>query len=117
MSVLGASLVISGTVSADEDLEIHGIVRGQLSVPGHCVRVVPGAHVDADVLARDLTVLGYAHGKLTATEIIEVGAGATVLGQIAAPRFVLAEGAAVRARVETRRVDAAVHVAQYRKQR
>jgi len=116
-SILGASLVITGAISAEEDLEIHGTIRGHLAAPGHCVRIMRGALVDADVLARDLVIEGRAQGKLTGTEIIDVHAGATVSGQLAAPRFVLAEGGLVQARVETRRVDAAVRVAQYRKQR
>ena len=40
--------------------------------------------------------------------------GARVTGEIAAPKVALAEGADIQARVETRRVDAAVHVARYR---
>ncbi|MBA2356334.1 MAG: polymer-forming cytoskeletal protein [Acidobacteria bacterium] len=116
-SILSASLVITGAISAEEDLEIHGTIRGHVAAPGHCIRIMRGALVDADVLARDLVIDGHAQGKMTGTEIIDVHAGATVSGQLAAPRFVLAEGGSVQARVETRRVDAAVRVAQYRKER
>lgn len=115
--VFNESLVIVGTVSAEEDLEIRGILRGTLSVPGHCVRIAAQAQVDADVLARDLTVHGRVHGKLTATEIIDIRETARVQGHLAAPRLVLAEDARVQARIETKRVDAAVRVAQYRRQR
>ena len=116
-SVLGPTLVIDGTLSAEEDLELHGTVRGHVSVPAHCVRVAEDAHVDAEVLARDITVMGEATGRLTATEIVDVRKGARVQGHIAAPRLVLEEGGLVNARVETRSVDAAVRVAQYRKQK
>jgi cytoskeletal protein CcmA (bactofilin family) len=116
-SVLGPTIVVTGSVSAEEDLEIHGTVRGHLAAPDHCVRLEADAHVEADVLARDITVLGRTVGKLTATEIVDVRSSARVQGQIAAPRLVLDEGAVVNAKVETRSVDAAVRVAQYRKQR
>ena len=116
-SVIGPTLRIAGSIHTEEDLDVHGTIRGQIAVPNHCVRLEPGAHVEADVLARDLTVLGEVRGKLTGTEIIDIRAGARIHGQIAAPRVVLDEGAVVNARVETRRVDAAVRVAQYRKQR
>ncbi len=116
-SVLGPTLVITGALSAEEDLEIHGAVRGTITAPAHCVRVERDARVEADVLARDVTVVGRASGKLTATEIVDIRSTAHVTGQVAAPRLVLEEGGHVQARVETRSVDAAVRVAQYRKQR
>lgn len=116
-SVFGPTLVVTGSISTEEDLEIHGTLRGQLAAPAHCVRLEGDARIEADVLARDITVLGQATGKFTATEIIDIRATARLNGQIAAPRLVLEEGALVNARVETRSVDAAVRVAQYRKQR
>ena len=116
-SVLGATLVIVGSINADEDLVVHGTVRGHLAAPSHCVRLEPDARVDAEVLARDITLLGHAKGRFTATEIVDIRLGANIQGQIAAPRLVLDEGAIVNARAETRSVDAAVRVAQYRKQR
>jgi cytoskeletal protein CcmA (bactofilin family) len=115
--VLGPTLVITGTVNAEEDLEVHATIRGTVSAPAHCVHVALDARVDAEVLARDITVAGQASGRLTATEIVDVRKSARVQGHIASPRLVLEEGGIVNARVETRSVDAAVRVAQYRKQR
>lgn len=116
-SVIGRTLVIDGTLSADEDLEIQGSLRGQLSAPAHCVTVAESARVNADVLARDITVHGAVNGKLTATEIIDIRREARVQAQIAAPRLALEEGGTVNGRIETRSVDAAVRVAQYRNQK
>lgn len=116
-SVLGSTLVIDGTVTADEDLEIQGQLRGHLSVPAHCVTFAGSARVQAEVLARDITVHGAVNGKLTATEIIDIRKEARVQAQIAAPRLALEEGGQVNGRIETRSVDAAVRVAQYRTQK
>lgn len=116
-SLIGQTLVIDGTVSADEDLELRGTLRGQLSAPSHCVTLAASARVQADVLARDITVHGTVNGKLTATEIIDIRKDARVQAQIAAPRLALEEGGTVNGRIETRSVDAAVRVAQYRHQK
>ena len=116
-TVIGAGITIEGEISSDEDVVVHGTVRGHLAAPSHCVRLEPDARVDAEVLARDITLLGHAKGRFTATEIVDIRLGANIQGQIAAPRLVLDEGAIVNARAETRSVDAAVRVAQYRKQR
>jgi cytoskeletal protein CcmA (bactofilin family) len=116
-SVLGSTITVTGSITTEEDLEVHGTVRGQMAAPSHCVRLEGDARVEADVLARDITVLGQASGKFTATEIVDIRATARLQGHVAAPRLVLEEGATVNARFETRSVDAAVRVAQYRNQR
>ena len=108
------TLSIVGDVAASEDLLVEGVVSGTIDMPGFALTIAAGARVDARILARDVTILGHFSGRITATEIIDVREGARVAGEIAAPRVSLAEGAEIQARVETRRVDAAVHVARYR---
>jgi cytoskeletal protein CcmA (bactofilin family) len=83
-------------------------------MPGFALTIAAGARVDARILARDVTILGSFSGRITATEIIDVRETARVSGEIAAPKVALAEGAEIQARVETKSVDAAVHVARYR---
>lgn len=116
-SVLDSKLVITGSIHSEEDLEIHATVNGQIAAPGHCVQLGGDARVQADVLARDITVHGQFTGRLTATEIVDIRPTARVQGHIAAPRLLLEEGGIVNGRIETRSVDAAVRVAQYRNQK
>jgi cytoskeletal protein CcmA (bactofilin family) len=108
------TLSVVGDVAASEDLLVEGAVSGTIDMPGFALTIAVGARVDARILARDVTILGHFSGRITATEIIDVREGARVTGEIAAPRVALAEGAEIQARVETKRVDAAVHVARYR---
>jgi cytoskeletal protein CcmA (bactofilin family) len=105
---------VRGDVAASEELLVEGSVNGSIDMPGFALTIAAGARVDARVLARDVTILGSFSGRITATEIVDVREGARVTGELAAPRVALAEGAEIQARVETRRVDAAVHVARYR---
>ena len=105
---------VVGDVAASEDLLVEGAVSGTIDMPGFALTIAAGARVDARVLARDVTILGHFSGRITATEIIDVREGAHVTGEIVAPKVALAEGADIQARVETRSVDAAVHVARYR---
>jgi cytoskeletal protein CcmA (bactofilin family) len=83
-------------------------------MPAHALTIGESAMVDARVFARDVTVLGTIIGRIIATEIVEVRVGAAVTGEVAAPAVLVADGATVQGRVETKRVDAAVHVARYR---
>lgn len=93
---------------------IDGIVTGTIDMPAHALTIGPSAQVDAKVFARDVTVYGRLSGKITATEIVDVRDSARVNGELAAPSVKLAEGARVNGRIETKKVDAAVHVARYR---
>ena len=108
------TLSVVGDVAASEDLLVEGSVSGTIDMPGCALTIAVGARVDARILARDVTILGHFSGRITATEIIDVREGARVTGEIAAPKVALAEGAEIQARVETKRVDAALHVARYR---
>ena len=111
---IGASTIIKGEVSASEDLLIDGYVEGKVQMPQHHLTVGPQAWLKADVFARAVTIAGRASGTITASERIEIEAGATVEGEIIAPRVVLIEGAYFKGRVDPNRADAAVRVAQYR---
>jgi len=113
-TVMPRTSSVVGDVAASEDLLVEGSVSGTIDMPGCALTIAVGARVDARILARDVTILGHFSGRITATEIIDVREGARVIGEIAAPKVALAEGAEIQARVETRRVDAAVHVARYR---
>ena len=113
-TVMPRAASVVGDVAASEDLLVEGRVSGTIDMPGFALTIAAGARVDARVLARDVTILGHFTGRITATEIIDVRDGARVIGEIVAPKVALAEGADIQARVETRGVDAAVHVARYR---
>jgi cytoskeletal protein CcmA (bactofilin family) len=111
---LPRAAIVIGDLAAREDLLVEGVVSGSIDMPGFAITIAAGARVDARILARDVTVLGTVTGRITATEIIDVRAGARVTGELAAPSVALAEGAEVQARIETKSVEAAVHVARYR---
>jgi cytoskeletal protein CcmA (bactofilin family) len=108
-------LILKGDLSAEEDMVIEGSVSGgSIDMPSYALTIGPQAQVDARVLARDVTIYGTLRGKVTALEILDIREGAKVAGDLAAPSVALAEGAHVQGRVETKRVDAAMHVARYK---
>jgi cytoskeletal protein CcmA (bactofilin family) len=110
-----SGVILKGDLSADEDMVIDGhISGGSIDMPAYALTIGPDAQVDARVLARDVTIYGTLRGKVTALEILDIKPGAKIAGDFAAPAVALAEGAQVQGRVETKRVDAAMHVARYR---
>lgn len=110
-------VIVVGDVAAEEDLRIDGELSGSIDMPAHALTIGEGGRVDARIFARDITVLGTLSGRITATEIVDVRDGAALTGEVAAPSVLVADGAVVQGRVDTKRVDAAVHVARYRMSR
>jgi cytoskeletal protein CcmA (bactofilin family) len=109
------TVILKGDLSADEDMVIEGSVTGgSIDMPSYALTIGPDAQVDARVLARDVTIYGTLRGKVTALEILDIRPTANIAGDFAAPSVALAEGAQVHGRIETKRVDAAMHVARYR---
>jgi len=110
----GPKTRIIGEVSASEDLLIEGQVEGKISLPEHRLVVAATAKLKAEVFAREIAISGEASGTFTASDRVEILAGANVEGRIVSPRVALADGAVFNGRVEPHKADAAVRVAQYR---
>jgi cytoskeletal protein CcmA (bactofilin family) len=102
-SEIGSSIVIKGQVSAQEDLSISGRVEGSIKVEGHALTVSAGAHLVADVDARAIDVQGSVSGVLCAAELITLGAGSKVVGEVSAPSLRMLDGAVLQGKCETTR--------------
>jgi cytoskeletal protein CcmA (bactofilin family) len=98
---IGSTVVIKGELSAQEDVVIAGRVEGLINVAGNTVTVEPGAHVVGDIAAKAIVIAGAVTGSLLAEDRIQIGSGAELDGDVAAPRIAMADGAVVCGRVET----------------
>ena len=99
-SRIGATLVIKGEVRAQEDVAIAGHLEGSIHITGHTLTVQAGAHVDADIHARQIIVAGRVTGMLIAEDRIELRDTANVGGDLSAPRIAIADGAEVHGRID-----------------
>jgi cytoskeletal protein CcmA (bactofilin family) len=97
---VGKSLKIQGHVVSDDNLTIDGDVEGTIVVGDHTLTVGPGATVKADLTARTITVSGTVIGKVRAHELLVLGPTASVVGEIAAARLRMADGAVVTGSVD-----------------
>jgi cytoskeletal protein CcmA (bactofilin family) len=116
-TTIGRSLKITGDLYAQQDLVLHGQVAGSIDVPDHALTVQQTGRLDGNAFARIVTLAGAMVGDVTASELVEVLPGASLEGNVAAPRVYLDEAATFRGRIDMRRTDAAVRVARYRLQR
>ena len=97
---VGKALRVEGRIISSEDLTIDGSVEGSIELGNHTLTIGNGAAVKADLAARTITISGAVTGAVRATEKVELHATGSVEGDISAPRFVMAEGATVRGRIE-----------------
>ena len=93
--VVGAKTTIKGEISGDEDILVEGTVEGQIHITKD-LRVGPGGVVKAKVQAQSVVVSGDLLGDCEATHRVEIQASGKLLGNIRAPRVVIAEGASFK---------------------
>ena len=98
-TVISNGIVIDGEVTGEEPLTILGTVKGKISTTQN-LAVEPGATVEADIETQSLSVGGRVTGNVIARERVEVRANGKMVGDIKAPRIIIADGAAFKGNVD-----------------
>jgi cytoskeletal protein CcmA (bactofilin family) len=93
--IIGPKTTFKGEISGDEDILVEGAVEGQINITKD-LRVGPGGVVKAKVQAQSVVVSGEMVGDCQATHRVEIQASGKLLGNIRAPRVVIAEGASFK---------------------
>ena len=97
---IGKSVEIRGEVKGSEDLMIDGRVEGTITLTDSKLTIGSTAHVDADVSARDVVILGVINGNVTASVRVELRKGGNLTGNVRAARLSIEEGALLSGKVE-----------------
>jgi len=82
-------------------MSIDGRVEGTIELREHNLTIGPDAHIQADITAKTVTVLGRVVGTIAASEVVHIGATGSVEGDVTSRRLAMADGAIVRGRVAT----------------
>jgi len=97
---IGKGVRIEGKVISAEDLVIDGQVDGSIEVSDHNLSIGASGAIRADLFARRIVISGSVTGSVKALERVDLQATGSVTGDITAPRFVMADGAAIAGRVD-----------------
>jgi len=100
---IGKSVVIKGDLQGSEDLTIEGQVEGTIELKDHVLTIGPNGRIKAKVFAKTVIILGTVHGNVTASEKVDIRDGASVDGDLVAPRVGIAEGARFHGSVDMQR--------------
>jgi cytoskeletal protein CcmA (bactofilin family) len=103
-TIIGESILISGSLAGDEDLTVRGRVEGTLTLTRTLV-VEPTGMVKAEVQVKNCVIAGVVVGNVTASESVEITREGRMVGDIAAPRVIIVDGASFRGRIDMGEVD------------
>ena len=98
-TILGPTLEIEGEIEGSEDLVIQGKVNGRI-VSKKALTIDETGDVNATVTTEALAVSGKLNGNVEASDKVEIRREGTMIGDIKAPRVVIADGAKFKGRVE-----------------
>ena len=105
VTVIGKETKISGNLSGDEDLTVRGRVEGSVQL-ARTLTIEPGGVVVAEVKVRDLVVSGVMVGNVTADDCVHITDSGRMVGDIAAPRVIIVDGAMFRGQVDMGDIEA-----------
>jgi len=103
-TIIGESILISGSLNGDEDLTVRGRVEGTLTLTKTLV-VEPTGIVKAEVQVKNCVIAGAVVGNVTATESVEITKEGRMVGDINSPRVIIVDGASFRGRIDMGEVD------------
>src|SRR5688500_10602641 len=90
---VGHGTVLTGETNFQMMLRVDGHLTGSVTSDGGTLIVGTNGQVDANISVGVATVNGVINGDVIATEKIQLGRTARVMGNIATPRLVIEEGA------------------------
>jgi cytoskeletal protein CcmA (bactofilin family) len=93
MTTIGPSLIITGELTSQEDVTIHGKVKGQIRMSEGALLVAPKGNIDADIEGTRVTIHGTVAGSVVAADRIELTPTANVTGTLTTRSVVLQDGA------------------------
>ena len=92
IAAIGASIMIKGELTGEEDLVIQGCVEGTIHFKQHHVTVGKNGRIKAEVHAKGISIEGEVEGNLFAEEFVRIQKEGHVKGDIFSPKVALEEG-------------------------
>jgi cytoskeletal protein CcmA (bactofilin family) len=102
-ATIGKSLVVKGEVSGSESLYIDGKVEGTINLPGNRVTVGRNGQVAANIMAREIVVLGKVRGNCQASDRVDIRAEGSLTGDVIAARISIEDGAFFKGGIDIRK--------------
>ena len=102
-ATIGKSLIVKGEVSGSESLYIDGKVEGAINLPGNRVTVGRNGQVAANIVAREIVVLGKVRGNCQASDRVDIRSEGSLTGDVIAARISIEDGAFFKGGIDIRK--------------
>ena len=102
-ATIGKSLVVKGELSGSESLYVDGKVEGAINLPGNRVTVGRNGQVAANIMAREIVVLGKVRGNCQASDRIDIRSEGSLTGDVVAARISIEDGAFFKGGIDIRK--------------
>ena len=97
-TLIAEGLSVEGEITCDEELTVHGTLRGKLAC-SDSVHVSSTGVIDADVEASSLSIEGQVTGDVVASQRVDLQPGGRLVGDVKAARLTIADGASFKGNV------------------
>lgn len=111
LTIIGRGSRVRGRITGTSNLEIHGLVDGEILVEGD-LTVGETGMVASDLSGKRVVVRGAVKGNISGDESVHLEDGAKVVGDVRAPRVAIGAGALVKGYVQTGSAEARPRAAQ-----
>ena len=98
-TVIGEGITIEGEFTSEDEVVVHGTVRGTMSTSG-IISIGSSGTVEADVTAESLGISGQVTGDVNASQRVDIQAGGRLVGDVKASRLTIADGASFKGNVD-----------------
>jgi cytoskeletal protein CcmA (bactofilin family) len=98
-ATIGKSLIIKGELSGSESL----FIDGKINLPGNRVTVGRNGQVAANILAREIVVLGKVRGNCQASDRVDIRSEGSLTGDVIAARISIEDGAFFKGGIDIRK--------------
>ncbi|MGB9763963.1 MAG: bactofilin family protein [Candidatus Saccharicenans sp.] len=99
LSRLGQNLIIDGTISGSDDLELAGNFSGKIDLPLHDLSIQKTARVKAEIKAKNVFIHGELDGKLQAERVV-IGETGRFSGELIASKVSIQNGARFKGQIK-----------------
>ncbi len=99
-AVIGQTFAINGNINCNQDLIIEGRVDGQtIDVGNNTLTIGIEGVINGDLKGDYVIIMGQVKGNVSATQLVELRASATLDGDIRSPRSHLEDGCTINGRI------------------
>lgn len=101
-ATIGRTIVIKGELIAAESLYIDGRIEGKISLPDHRVTIGRNGSVQANIIAREVVVMGKLNGNIECSDRVDIRSEGSVTGDVSTIRISVEDGAVLKGGIEVR---------------